>query len=496
MKRRTFCQATIGTAALSAPLSHLFAADKPVLGDVTAVKLSGQSTVVEKAALNELSRSLHGQLILAQSADYDAARRIWNRMIDKRPAMIVRCVDAADVSSAITFARERELLLAVRGGGHSFPGLSTCDGGMMLDVSPMKAVSVDVKGRRAIAGAGCWGGHVDGETQQHGLATTMGQISDTGIAGLTLGGGFGWLSRQFGLACDNLISVEIVTADGKVRRASQDENPDLFWGLRGGGGNFGVATKFEYRLHRVSPQVIGGSIVWKTSDAPAVLDFYRETTAKGPRELSLDLGFVLSRTNERLVTIDLCHAGDITAGMKVIESMRAIAKPLSDTIEVRKYVDVQRQFDDGNISGQFHYIKGGLVPDITPAFAEFLAKGFEPTSGTVAYLQNASGAVGDIAPDATAFWNRKAVANLMILAEWGNPADTERMRAAVRAAWDQLAPFTSGYYVNLSDAAKDTASRNYGANYPRLVRLKKQVDPKNLFRLNSNVSPASTDAKP
>jgi FAD/FMN-containing dehydrogenase len=489
MKRRTFCQATVATAALATPL-RLIAADKPALSDVPAIKLSGQSTVIEKAALNDLSRGLHGQLVLADSSDYDSARRIWNRMIDKRPAMIVRCADAADVSRAITFARERELLLAVRGGGHSFPGLSTCDGGMMLDVSSMKAVSVDVKGRQVVAGAGCWGGHVDGETQQHDLATTMGQISDTGIAGLTLGGGFGWLSRQFGLACDNLVSVEIVTADGKTRRASKDENPDLFWGLRGGGGNFGVATKFEYRLHPVSTQVIGGAIDWSISDAPAVIDFYREIAAKGPRELSLDLSFWVSKENERRIGIDLCHAGDIASGMKMIESLRRIGKPANDTIEVRKYVDVQRQFDEGNISDRFHYIKGGFVPEMTPAFADFLAREFEPTRGTAVYMQNASGAVGDVAPEATAFWNRKAVANLMILAAWGDPADTERMRAAVRAAWDQLAPFTAGYYVNLSDAAKDTVSRNYGANYPRLVALKKKFDPKNLFRLNSNVSPA------
>jgi FAD/FMN-containing dehydrogenase len=490
MKRRTFCQASIGTAVLAAPLGRLVAADKPAFSGVTAIKLSGQATVIEKAALNELSRSLQGQLILATSSEYDGARRVWNRMIDKRPAMIVRCVDAADVSRAITLAREKELLLAVRGGGHSFPGLSTCDGGMVLDVSAMKTVSVDVKGRRVVAGAGCWGGHVDGATQEHDLATTMGQISDTGIAGLTLGGGFGWLSRQFGLACDNLVSVEIVTADGKKRRASADENPDLFWGLRGGGGNFGVATQFEYRLHPVSQQVIGGGMYWQIADAPAVIDFYRETTARGPRELSLDLSVWLSREQGRCVGIELCHAGDIASGMKVIESLRRIGKPLRDTIEVRKYVDVQRQFDDGNISGRLHYIKGGFVPEISPAFADFIAKGFEPVSGAAVYMQNASGAVGDIAPEASAFWNRKAVANLMVLAEWADPADTERMRAAVRAEWDQLAPYTAGYYSNLSDAANDTVSRNYGANYPRLVELKKKLDPTNMFRLNSNVSPA------
>ncbi|MES1262743.1 MAG: BBE domain-containing protein, partial [Peristeroidobacter soli] len=240
----------------------------------------------------------------------------------------------------------------------------------------------------------------------------------------------------------------------------------------------------------LSTDVIGGGMEWGVVDAPAVIDFYRETTATGPRELSLDLAFWVSRENERRIAIELCHAGDVASGMKLIDALRRIGKPLRDTIAVKKYVDVQRQFDDGNISGQFHYVKGGFVPEVTPAFADFLATRFEPQRGAFLYLQNASGAVGDIAPDATAFWNRKTVANLMILSEWGDPAETEGMRSANRATWDQVAPFTAGYYVNLSDAAKDSASRNYGANYPRLVQLKKKFDPKNLFRLNSNVSPA------
>lgn len=491
MRRRTFVRAAFGAAALTTPLSRLVAAAEPAIADVAAVKLSGQSTTIERKALDELARSLHGSLHVASSPDYDTVRRVWNRMIDKRPALIVQCADSADVAHAVTFARERELLLAVRGGGHSFPGLSTCDGGLMLDLSPMKSVKVDVKGRRVIAGGGVWGGHVDGETQAHGLATTMGQISDTGIGGLTLGGGFGWLSRQHGLCCDNLASVDVVTADGKKRRASADEHADLFWGLRGGGGNFGVATSFEYRLHPVAQDAIGGGLSWRTADAPAVIDFYRETTASGPRELSLDLGVWGEKDNGKVFGIEFCHAGDPAVGMKYVEAMRRIGKPLSDTARVMKYVDIQRQFDDGNVSARYHYLKAGFVREITPAFAEYLVREYEPTATVGIYMQNASGAVGDVAPDATAFWNRKNAANLMILSAWGDPADTERNRAAVRAAWEKTEPFTSGYYVNLSDAAKSTIGGNYGANYPRLVKLKQKYDPINLFRLNSNVPPAT-----
>lgn len=490
MKRRTFVRATIGAAALTAPLTQLIAAGKPAPGDIAAVKLSGQSTTIEGQALAEFSSSLRGKTFLAGSPEYDTARRVWNRMIDKRPALIVQCADTADVAHALTFARERELLLAVRGGGHSFPGLSTCDGGMLLDLSAMKSVRVDAKARRVFAAGGAWGGHVDGESQQHELATTMGQISDTGIGGLTLGGGFGWLSRQHGLACDNLVSVDVVTADGKPRRASLDENADLFWGLRGGGGNFGVATSLEYRLHPMPREAIGGGMSWRAADAPAVLDFYRETTASGPRELSLDLGVWHEKENGKVFGLEVCHAGDAAAGMKTFEAMRRIGKPLTDTVRAMNYVDVQQQFDDGNISDRHHYLKAGFVREITPAFVTFLLEEFEPSATVGIYMQNASGAVGDVAPEATAFWNRKNVANLMIMSAWRNPADTERNRAAVRAAWDKAEPFTSGYYVNLSDAAKSTIGGNYGANYPRLVALKRKYDPMNLFRLNSNVLPA------
>ena len=264
MKRRTFCGMTLAAGAVSSlPLGRLVYAQgksaQPEPADLRAIKLSGAETTIERAAVEDFRASLRGPLLSAGQEGYDAARRVWNGMINKHPALIARCADAADVARAVTFARERELLLAVRGGGHSFPGYSTCDGGLMLDLSSMNSVSVQAATRTAQVGGGAWVVNVDAATQKVGLATTLGQISNTGVGGLTLGGGFGWLSRRFGLACDNLVSAQLVTADGKLRRVSEKDEPDLFWAIRGGGGNFGVATSFEYRLHPLESRGTGGT---------------------------------------------------------------------------------------------------------------------------------------------------------------------------------------------------------------------------------------------
>jgi FAD binding domain/Berberine and berberine like len=472
---------------LAAPLARLIAAT-PVGSEIPAIKASGEATIIEKTAMDEFAASLRGQLILADHPEYETARRIWNRMIDKRPAMIVRCAGAADVASAISFARERGLLLAVRGGGHSFPGYSTCDGGMVIDLSPMKTVRVDLAARSAVAAGGAWGRDVDAETQHYELVTTLGQISDTGIAGLTLGGGYGWLSRKFGLACDNLLSADIVTADGQLRRASHDENPDLFWGIRGGGGNFGVVTAFEYRLHPLKRQVLAGGMRWPIARARTVANFYSEFNERAPRELSLDLSvFILG--GERFIAIDGCYAGDVATGTKLLEPLKRLGKPAYGSFQPRNYTAVQRDFDDKPGDPAYHYMKGGLVREFTPEFVTHLARDFQPSAHCFIYMQNASGAVGDVAPDATAFWNRKAICNLMVMGEWRDPAQTDRNRADIRAAFDGLARFTAGYYVNLNDADKSTVSPNYGDNFPRLAALKRKYDAQNLFRLNSNIAP-------
>src|SRR5882672_9213232 len=290
MKRRDFCGMSVAaSAATLLPIGRLFSApgDSSLGADVRAVKLSGAETTIERAAVRDLRASLGGTLLAPGEEGYEGARHIWNGMIDKHPALIARCANTADIVRSVTFARERELLLAVRGGGHSFPGYSTCDGGLVIDLSPMRTVDVRADTRTVRAAGGAWGAHVDAAAQRYALATTTGQISNTGIAGLTLGGGFGWLSRRLGLACDNLISVELVTTDGKVRRVSERDEPDLFWAIRGGGGNFGVATSFEYRLHPLSPTVIAGHVSYPTAQIKDAIGFYADFLAKAPRELSV-----------------------------------------------------------------------------------------------------------------------------------------------------------------------------------------------------------------
>ncbi len=488
MKRRQFIHATLaGGAALSQPFTALGATAKKSAG-IPAVRLSGTPTVLEMAAVNDLAARLRGTLILPEHAEYDTARRVWNPMIDRRPALIARCANAADVATAINFAREHELLLAVRSGGHSFPGHSTCDGGMMIDLSPLRDVRIDAAKRTATVEPGAWVSDVDSKTQALDLATTMGQISDTGVAGLTLGGGYGWLSRKLGLACDNLLAAEFVTADGKIRRVRADENADLFWAIRGGGGNFGVATSFEYRLHAQKPQVYAAYIAYPREHLNAVADLYQETTAKGPRELSLDLSLEASDKGAPLVAVYACHSGDPAEGPALLAPFDRVAKPFQSVHGPDTYERVQHQSDGPHLSKNLHYIKAGLVKELKPGLIEVLRE-FSPSNEIFIYFQNASGAVGDVAPTDTAFWNRQSMANLMILGTWRDPAKTESNVAAIRALWEKIAPFTEGFYTNLSDADGGTTNRNYGGNYARLAALKQKYDPTNQFRLNSNIQP-------
>jgi hypothetical protein len=494
MKRRDFVSVALAGGTSLALSRAALGGAAPIPDDVPAVRLSGAATVLEKAALAELAGRLRGTLILQAHPDYEQARRVWNPMIDKRPAVVARCANAADVAACVTFARERELLLAVRGGGHSFPGYSTCDGGMVIDLSTLREVSIDIAGRTAKVAPGAWVTDVDSKTQPHGLATTMGQISDTGVAGLTLGGGYGWLSRKLGLACDNLISADIVTPDGKLRRVSAKDNADLFWAIRGGGGNFGVATSFEYRLHEQKPQVYAAYVSYPIANMREVVELYQQVTATGPRELSLDLSIEASDKGEPLVAIYGCHSGDPADGPALLAPFDRVAKPFMSVHEPSTYEQVQHQSDGPHLSKNFHYIKAGLIREFKPALVELLQREFRPSNEIFVYLQNASGAVGDIAPQDTAYWNRKSMANLMILGTWKDPAKTERNRAAIRALWEKVAPFSEGFYANLSEgdqaATVRTPASNFGGKHARLAQLKRKYDPKNLLRLNSNISPA------
>ncbi len=495
MKRRDFCKTTLvgGVVAACPAVRALALADEsaPASGsDIAAVKLSGEATAIPAAAVKNFATGLHGQLLTASDKEYEQSRRIWNKMIARRPALIARCSGAADVARAVAFARERELLVAVRGGGHSFPGYSVCNGGLLIDLSPMRSVRVDPLARTAQVAGGAWIGDLDWEAQQYGLATTMGEISNTGVAGLTLGGGYGWLGRRHGLACDNLISVDLVTADARYHRVSAQDNPDLFWAVRGGGGNFGVVTSFEYRLHAVGPKVLAGTLVYAPAQTREALENWGQFAARAPRECAVDFSWDGDEHDGAILSLAVCYIGDPRDGEKVLQPLRTAVKPREDTIQLQDYLKVQRQFDGPPLSSMNSYLKGGYVAEVTPALIDTLMNDVHPDAVVSLESLQCGGAIAEVDPTATALAHRKESLQLLVVGHWPDAADNERNRAKVRAAWDKVKGFTNGFYVNLGEADQKMVDDNYGPNRPRLASIKKQYDPVNLFRLNANVRPA------
>jgi FAD/FMN-containing dehydrogenase len=407
--------------------------------------------------------------------------------------VIARCTSAADVVEAVGFAREHDLLTAVRAGGHSLSGKSTCEGGIVIDLSPMQDVRVDPTRRVARVEGGALLQHLDRATRSHALVTTAGTVSHTGAAGLTLGGGFGRVGRRFGLACDNLRSVDVVTAAGRRITASADRNSDLFWALRGGGGNFGVATAFEYNLHAMDPTILGGNIAWPVAQAREVLRFYAEFAERAPDELNIDAGLVRRPDGAGLVLFQVCWSADKAAGEKVLQPLRSFGRPVMDTIAAMAYVDLQSSGDESNAHGRRFYAKAGFLPGLTPTVIDTMVDTFEAASPKRfnIVMQHGGGAIGRTPIEATAFPNREARQWVMIASGWKDATLDDEQIGAVRGGWKHIEPLTSGFYVN--SATDDDAARvgaNYGRNYPRLQRIKKAYDPKNLFRLNANVQPA------
>ena len=496
MRRREFCKATLigGVAAAwpsarGRPLPNLSA---PTSGtDIPAVKLSGEPTVIPAGAVKKLAAHLQGPLLTASDKDYERARRIWNKMIDRRPALIARCSGAADVAQAVAFARERDLLVAVRGGGHSFPGYSVCNGGLMIDLSAMRSVRVDPIAKTARVAGGAWIGDLDWQAQQYGLATTMGEVSNTGVGGLTLGGGYGWLCRLYGLACDNLISVDLTTADATFHRVSATENPDLFWAIRGGGGNFGVVTSFEYRLHPVGPKVLAGDLVYAPAQTREAFEYCGQFAAHAPRECTVEFSWEATEGDGAHLTLSVCYVGDPREGEKVLQPLRTTVQPRKDTIALQDYLAVQRKFDGSPLSTANSYLKGGYIAEITPALIDTLMSDFHPDAVVALESLHGGGAVADVESTATAVAHRKELFQLLVVGHWPDSADNERNRARVHAEWDKVKRFTSGFYVNLNDSDQKSVDDNYGPNRPRLAALKQQYDPGNLFRLNANVRPAA-----
>jgi hypothetical protein len=491
MNRRNFCGTSLTSTAVAATLAAIpwmsaEAAPKASAGgSIPAAKSSGEPTIIPVAAIKDFAANVRGRVITASDADYNQARRIWNPLIDRRPALIVRCSGAADIQRAVAFARERELLLAVRGGGHSFPGYSMCNGGLVIDLSALRNVRVDPEKRTAQVAGGAWVGDLDWESQQYGLATPMGKISNTGVGGLTLGGGYGWLSRLYGLTCDNLISADLITADAKLLHVSETENPNLFWAIHGGGGNFGVVSSFEYRLHPVGPQILTAELTYAPSQTRAVLEYFGESADKAPRELNLGVYVQTDGTGARFPTLNFTFVGPLRAGEKLLRSLRASIQPPSDKVRILNYVKLQSESDGPALSQYTEYMENGYVDRLTPALLEAILE--ERGAIGLGYL---GGAIADIAPTATALAHRREQFEMDVSSDWKpDPAVNERKRAEIHKLWDRLRPFTSGFYANLALPDQKSIDDNFGSNRLRLERIKKQYDPENLFRMNANIRP-------
>ncbi len=487
MQRRKFCQAALGAGLLaSQPVCWLSAAHAQ--SAIAAVTLDGSPAQLEAAAVRELAGAMSGELLMAGDTGYDVARKIWNGMHDRHPALIARVADSGDVSKAVNFARERNLLVAVRGGGHSWPGKSVCEGGLMIDLAEMHAVTVDTFGRRAAVQGGALLGQLDSATLPKGLVTTAGVVSHTGVGGFTLGGGFGRLNRKYGLAIDNLLAAEVVTADGQVREVSADKEPDLFWALRGGGGNFGVVTRFDFQLYPFDRNVLSGPIMWPIEQARDVLSFYRDWYLGLSDDCYVGPTMATTPEGESFILMEVVYAGDPAMGEKELAPLRRLGKPMEDAIKVQDYQYMQTWEDATFHHGIRSYAKNGMVKAITPELVDAMLESFVPDPRLAFFTHTSGGAVKRVGELDTAFPHRKAETMMIVAGAWNDPAQDAEAMATCREWFRQLEPYTGGYYDNIEFEASAVAG-NYGPAYARLSRIKAQYDPGNLFRLNSNILP-------
>jgi hypothetical protein len=459
-------------------------------------------TTIDDASLSDLRISFRGPLIRPADAEYDERRRVWNGSIDRHPALIARCTGVADVMAAVRFARKHELLTAVRGGGHSFPGHSTCDGGIVIDLGLMKGTRIDPEGRIARAQAGLLLGELDHETQPFGLAVPAGIVTHTGIAGLTLGGGTGWIQRKYGLTIDNLLSVDLVTADGQFVQASERENADLFWGVRGGGGNFGIVTEFTYRLSPLGPQVLAGPLFWPMEQAPDVLRFYRDWIAGCSDDLMTVVvqrkapavpGMPPEKVGEPVIGVVACWAGPIEQGEQALKPLKAFGAPVLDLCRPKPFVVHQASFDPSFPHGQWYYVRScdvaGLNDAIIDTMSDYGQRIESPITSVAAWQMG--GAVARIGEGETAFNGRDADFTFNINGNTKSAEGFEAERQWARDYWSALAPFHTSVYVNFLMAEGEARIRQaYGEDkYKRLKALKTKYDPTNLFRLNQNIAP-------
>jgi FAD/FMN-containing dehydrogenase len=462
-------------------------------------------TTFDATLVQGLRAGLRGSVLVAGDPGYDETRAIWNAMIDKRPALIARCLGVSDVLACVRFAREHSLTLSMRGGGHNIAGLALAERGLMLDLSLMRGVWVDTAARVARAQGGCLLGDVDRETQLHGLAAALGFVSATGVAGLTLGGGFGYLSRRFGWTSDGVRSMELVTANGRQLRASEKENADLFWGLRGGGGNFGVVTGIEYELHPVGPEIVGGPVAWRAESAPEVLEAFRRTAADAPPELTLvavmrkapPAPWLDKSVHGQLIVMLLaCYSGKPEEGEKLLAPLKSLGRPVGDVLQRRPYVTLQSLLDATQPKGRRYYWKSEYLPGIEP---ELLAKQLEhagrissPHSAVIVF--QLGGEIAKRPADHSAVGNRDAAAVLNIAASWEKPEDDAVQLEWARSSWRDMKRFsTGGTYVNFltEEETGERVAAAYGKNLARLGEIKARWDPDNVFRMNKNIPPAA-----
>ncbi|MDR7223671.1 FAD-binding oxidoreductase [Aminobacter aminovorans] len=475
------------------------------MNDLNLTTLDGGLATVSAPVLDAFAASLRGQVMNAGDAGYDEARTVWNAMIDRRPGLVVRCIGASDVIAAVKFARDNKLLVSVRGGGHNIAGSAVCDGGLMIDLSQMKSVRVDRVARRAWVEPGAILADVDKETQAFGLAVPTGINSTTGISGLTLGGGFGWTTRKLGLTIDNLLSADVVTADGELVRASTAEHPDLFWAIRGGGGNFGVVTAFEFKLHKLGPQVLSGLVVHPFDEAKSVLRQYREALEDAPDELTCwtvmrqapPLPFLPAQWHgKEVLVLAMCWCGELEAGEKATATLRGIGQPIVDVVGPNPFAGWQMAFDPLLAPGARNYWKSHDFIELEDTTIDLLDTAIRALPGPECeiFVGHVGGAAGRVATDATAFPQRNSHFVMNVHARWREASMDKACIAWARNIYEATRPQAVGTaYINFMPA--DEAGRveaAYGANYSRLLEVKRKYDPDNMFRMNQNVHAKKT----
>jgi FAD/FMN-containing dehydrogenase len=467
---------------------------------MTMVETASGVITEEQAA--SLRPRIRGEVVTPGEPSYDAVRKVWNGMIDKRPGAIARCVTAADVMTAVRFAREHDLLVSVRGGGHNVGGNALCDGGLTIDLSLMRGVRVDPEARTVRVAGGALLGDVDQETQEFGLVVPAGIVSHTGVAGLTLGGGIGWLARRFGLTADNLLSVDLVTAEGERVTASEDENADLLWGVRGGGGNFGIVTSFEFRAHPMQRTVLAGLLGWEIEQGGELLRFYRDLVAQAPDELGTVVGLRLAPPapfvppalhGKPVAAIFVCHSGSLDEAERALRPLREFGAPAIDTVQPMPYTSFQQMLDPMQPHGRRYYMKAHDLPGLSDDAIEAMVAAVPTITSphTIIAMFHLGGAIGNVAEDATAYSHRAAEFALNINASWEAPDDARHIEWA-RALSAKMEPHAMGVYVNfLGEEGDERVRAAYGAEkYERLAALKAKYDPTNFFRLNQNIRPA------